>query len=200
MIGSLLQVADLSALAPVHHRHWCEWHLSLGAFPITACVSQRIFWSSYSVYSPPSLIPVSFMFISCAVWGIFPLLILHLAIPSPSLRSEWGIWGLKEKQSTESGVSAGQYALVPESCSLLHFIRTGTDFHGSISRSFAMQAVDPIFILSQTAAKLFCVTLVEPVQLLWLLFAWYIVFRPFTFNVFVSLTLKCVSYRQRKQI
>lgn len=32
--------------------------------------------------------------------------------------------------------------------------------------------------------------------LLWLLFAWYIFFHPFTFNLLVSLHLKCVYYRQ----
>lgn len=32
--------------------------------------------------------------------------------------------------------------------------------------------------------------------LFWLLFVWYVLSHPFTFNICVSLNLKCVSYRQ----
>lgn len=35
-----------------------------------------------------------------------------------------------------------------------------------------------------------------PLQLLWLLFAWCICFQHFTLNLFLSLNLKCISYRE----
>jgi len=55
-----------------------------------------------------------------------------------------------------------------------------------------MQAVDPVFILSQTVAELFCLTLLSPVQLPWLLCEWDRFSHPFPFNLFVLLNLKCV--------
>lgn len=118
--------------------------MELEAFLITvACVSQmneRLFWSitRLTPSTPyPSLFHFHISIISCAVWGISALLILFLSIPFPSERSQWRVWGHKEK---ECWIKWALFSDVPTGSSVLLWAvfhpDKDTDVHRSVSRSF----------------------------------------------------------------